>query len=122
MQVVLSRPLVERHLSCSTPAQFSLSSDEPPQQKEDVADDDEDGKDSSDIMSPQSAAHMVQICINCILHIISVTSSPTHICTDSFIQALQLSICLFSFGNAPSAVCTSHLQSVRASVEGVKYT
>ncbi|KAL7889534.1 hypothetical protein AOLI_G00017920 [Acnodon oligacanthus] len=56
--VVLSRPLVERHLSCSTPAQFSLSSDEPSQQKEDLADDDEDGKDSSDMMSPRPAAHM----------------------------------------------------------------
>ncbi|XP_072533255.1 centrosomal protein of 44 kDa [Salminus brasiliensis] len=56
--VVLSRPLVERHLGCSTPAQFSLSSDESPQQKEGEDEDEPGRKDSCDSSSPRPAAHM----------------------------------------------------------------
>lgn len=55
--VVSSRPLVERHMSCSTPTQFSLSSDDSPRMKEEEEKEDLRRKDSCDSSSPRPSAH-----------------------------------------------------------------
>ncbi|XP_022540547.2 centrosomal protein of 44 kDa [Astyanax mexicanus] len=55
--VVSSRPLVERHMGCSTPTQFSLSSDDSLRMKEEEEKEDLRRKDSCDSSSPRPSAH-----------------------------------------------------------------